>query len=207
MLNLIKKLLVGKDHLAYLPQGSDAPSLTKGSLETIELPHICSMFNQPYIARYARHPGALYYEWVEAVRIETMEGGRGAAAALPVTFNADDFDSRKDRCPWCGAQDIVVCDSCRQLVCEGKVKRTGRKRYFYCRDSCGAEGWLEPYHGPMYGSRATAEPLSRPERSQVQQAASQGNRPALQADTRKASLPANSNARALPVPSNRRLLK
>jgi hypothetical protein len=193
MLNLIKRLIVGKDRLEYLPQ----PNLE--IVETVEFPRVCTVYDKRYIVRHVRYAGGVVYNWVDSVKINAKGGGQYAVPGESITLGSQSIRHAREICPWCGAQGIVYCKGyCNQWVCKGRTRKKRRGDFFQCRDSCGCKSFLIVAYNDFEGSRSTEQPPSRPEQAQPQQIAPQSNRP---------SLPANSNAKALPGLSNRRLLK
>jgi hypothetical protein len=119
------------------PVGTFIASPASG--EVIDLPRVCAVHEQPYVARYVRDANG-HFRFAQTIRItellwEQYEAGANCLSRLPPGALHD------EPCPWCGARGYgaILCQSCNAEVCYG---RTDARKNFHCRASCGADGQL-----------------------------------------------------------------
>jgi hypothetical protein len=114
------------------------------SSEIVELPRFCSMFDRPYVARYARDARGRYW-LTETAKLDARAGKRGPTAkrtAFSMSHIA--VESERERCPWCGANgNLTHCENCRCFVCSGQLRIRNGKDFFRCRASCGVSGYID----------------------------------------------------------------
>ncbi len=133
------------------------PSERKGVLASatvIDLPRVCAVHDQPYIARYVAQ-GNEPYRFAQCIRFTESLGDQYRDSARNLQIYGIEFG--EEGCAWCGANGFgaIRCSSCGAEVCYGK---TTARRYFNCRASCQAHGTLVDNDRPIYGVRPQLRP-------------------------------------------------
>lgn len=126
--------------------GNGSPAIMRAG-DVVDVPHICSVREEPYVARYVIGADGRY-RYAQTIKVTEalflgLYAGNPHRAVVPCEATAE------ETCPWCGASGFgsIRCGVCHCEICYGRTAGL----FFRCRPSCPGQGnmvWIsEPHEG------------------------------------------------------------
>jgi hypothetical protein len=124
--------------------------------DIVAMPRMCAKHGRAWTALYEAK-GNGHYRLKDCERVTGAKGASGGTAKQIPLDLIDGRWFRREKCPWCGADNLIHCGMCEAFVCSGRV----RGDHFRCTDACGFGAVMAGSYSSFTGTAQSSPTASR----------------------------------------------